>query len=128
MNKRRGLIPQSSSVAGDKLGRRRYTVVEDAEADGGPRNTRARTSGMQDVQSNVIAGAGGGNINMLQQLPHFFMICGAATQRKTGIATLLAGEDVMRLNMANAFFVRYRGREALQRGLKRYDTSTFSLS
>ena len=76
---------------------------------------------MQDVQSNVIAGAGGGNINMLQQLPHFFMICGAATQRKTGIATLLAGEDVMRLNMANAFFVRYRGREALQRGLKRYE-------
>ena len=57
---------------------------------------------MQDVQSNVIAGAGGGNINMLQQLPHFFMICGAATQRKTGIATLLAGEDVMRLDMANA--------------------------
>ena len=57
---------------------------------------------MQDVQSNVIAGAGGGNVNMLQQLPHFFMICGAATQRKTGIATLLAGEDVMRLDMANA--------------------------
>ena len=27
----------------------------------------------------------------------------------------------MRLNMANAFFVRYRGREALQRGLKRYE-------
>ena len=76
---------------------------------------------MQDVHSNVIAGAGGGNVNMLQQLPHFFMICGAATQRKTGIATLLAGEDVMRLNMANAFFVRYRGREALQRGLKRYE-------
>ena len=76
---------------------------------------------MQDVQSNVIAGAGGGNINMLQQLPHFFMICGAATQRKTGIATLLAGEDVMRLNMANAFFVRYRVREALQRRLKRYE-------
>ena len=103
------------------LGRRRYTVVEDAEADGGPRNTRARTGGMQDVQSNVIAGAGGGNVNMLQQLPHFFMLCGAATERKTGIATLLPGEDVMRLNMANAFFVRYRGREALQRGLKRYE-------
>ena len=58
---------------------------------------------------------------MLQQLPHFLMLCGAATERKTGIATLLAGEDVMRLNMANAFFVRYRGREALQRGLKRYE-------
>ena len=27
----------------------------------------------------------------------------------------------MRLNMANAFFVQYRGREALQRGLKRYE-------
>ena len=27
----------------------------------------------------------------------------------------------MRLDMANAFFVRYRGREALQRGLKRYE-------
>ena len=104
------------------LGRRRYTVVEDAEADSGPRNTGARTRGMQDVQSNVIAGAGGGNVNMLQQqLPHFLMLCGAATQRKTGIATLLPGEDVMRLNMANAFFVRYRGREALQRGLKRYE-------
>ena len=76
---------------------------------------------MQDVQSNVIAGAGGGNINMLQQLPHFWMLCGAATERKTGIATLLPGEDVMRLDMANAFFVRYRGREALQRGLKRYE-------
>ena len=61
---------------------------------------------MQDVQSNVIAGAGGGNVNMLQQqLPHFLMLCGAATQRKTGIATLLAllaGEDVMQLDMANA--------------------------
>ena len=76
---------------------------------------------MQDVQSNVIAGAGGGNVNMLQQLPHFWMLCGAATRRKTGIATLLPGEDVMRLNMANAFFVWYRGREALQRGLKRYE-------
>ena len=77
---------------------------------------------MQDVHSNVIAGAGGGNVNMLQQqLPHFLMLCGAATERKTGIATLLPGEDVMRLNMANAFFVRYRGREALQRGLKRYE-------
>ena len=54
------------------------------------------------MQSNETAGAGGGNVNMLQQLPHFFMICGAATQRKTGIATLLAGEDVMRLDMANA--------------------------
>ena len=32
----------------------------------------------------------------------FFMLCRAATQRKTGIATLLAGEDVMRLDMANA--------------------------
>ena len=85
------------------LGRRRYTVVEDAEADSGPRNTGARTRGMQDVQSNVIAGAGGGNVNMLQQqLPHFLMLCGAATQRKTGIATLLPGEDVMRLDMANA--------------------------
>ena len=89
------------------LGRRRYTVVEDAEADGGPRNTRARTGGMQDVHSNVTAGAGGGDVNMLhQQLPHFFMLCGAATERKTGIASLLPGEDVMRLNMANAFFVR----------------------
>ena len=107
-------------MIGYALGRRRYTVVEDAEADGGPRNTRARTGGMQDVHSNVIAGAGGGNVNMLQQ-PHFFMLCGAATERKTGIATLLPGEDVMRLNMANAFFVRYRGREALQRGLKRYE-------
>ena len=38
------------------LGRRRYTVVDDAEADGGPRNTRARTGGMQDVHSNVIRG------------------------------------------------------------------------
>ena len=85
MVKRRGLIPQSSSVAGDKLGRRRYTVVEDAEADGGPRNTRARTGGMQDVQSNVIAGAGGGNVNMLQQLPHFFMLCGAATEQKRAL-------------------------------------------
>ena len=27
----------------------------------------------------------------------------------------------MRLDMANAFFVWYRGREALQRGLKRYE-------
>ena len=86
MFKRRGLIPQSSSVAGDKLGRRRYTVVEDAEADGGPRNTRARTGGMQDVQSNVIAGAGGGNVNMLQQqLPHFLMLCGAATEQKRAL-------------------------------------------
>ena len=34
---------------------------------------------------------------------------------------MLPGEDVMRLNMANAFFVRYRGREVLQRGLKRYE-------
>ena len=77
---------------------------------------------MQDVQSNVIAGAGGGNVNMLQQLPHFFMICGAATEQKRAHPwTLLPGEDVMRLNMANAFFVRYRGREALQRGLKRYE-------
>ena len=79
---------------------------------------------MQDVQSNVIAGAGGGNINMLQQLPHFFMICGAATEQKRALPhpwTLLPGEDVMRLNMANAFFVWYRGREALQRGLKRYE-------
>ena len=101
---------------------------DDAEADGGPQNTRARTGGMQDVHSKVTAGAGVGNVNMLQQLPHFLMLCGAATERKTGIATLLPGEDVMRLNMANAFFVRYRGREALQRGLKRYDTSTFSLS
>ena len=67
------------------LGRRRYTVVEDAEADGGPRNTRARTGGMQDVQSNVIAGAGGGNVNMLQQLPHFFMLCGAATEQKRAL-------------------------------------------
>ena len=102
------------------LGRRRYTVVED-EADVGPQNTRARTGGKQDVHSKVTAGAGVGNINMLQRLPHFLMLCGAATQRKTGIATLLAGEDVMRLDMANAFFVRYRGREALQRGLKRYE-------
>ena len=92
--------------------------------DGSPRNTRARTGGMQDVQSNVIAGAGGGNVNMLQQLPHFFMICGAATEQKRALPhpwTLLPGEDVMRLNMANAFFVWYRGREALQRGLKRYE-------
>ena len=58
------------------LGGRRYTVVVD-EADGGPQNTRARTGGMQDVHSNVIAGAGGGNVNMLQQLPHFLMLCGA---------------------------------------------------
>ena len=57
---------------------------------------------MQDVQSNVTAGAGGGNVNMLQQLPHFLMLCGAATERKMGIATLLPGEDVMRLDMANA--------------------------
>ena len=49
------------------------------------------------------------------------MLCGAATERNTGISTLLPGEDVMRLDMANAFFVRYRGREALQRGLKRYE-------
>ena len=76
---------------------------------------------MQDVHSKVTAGAGVGNVNMLQQLPHFLMLCGAATERKTGIATLLPGEDVMRLDMANAFFVRYRGREALQRGLKRYE-------
>ena len=27
----------------------------------------------------------------------------------------------MRMNMANAFFVRYRGHEALQRGLKRHE-------
>ena len=68
------------------LGRRRYTVVEDAEADGGPRNTRARTGGMQDVHSNVIAGAGGGNVNMLQQqLPHFLMLCGAATEQKRAL-------------------------------------------
>ena len=76
---------------------------------------------MQDVHSKVTAGAGVANVNMLQQLPHFLMLCGAATERKTGIATLLPGEDVMRLDMANAFFVRYRGREALQRGLKRYE-------
>ena len=67
------------------LGRRRYTVVKDAEADGGPRNTRARTGGMQDVQSNVIAGAGIGNVNMLQQLPHFLMLCGAATEQKRAL-------------------------------------------
>ena len=68
------------------LGRRRYTVVEDAEADSGPRNTGARTRGMQDVQSNVIAGAGGGNVNMLQQqLPHFLMLCGAATEQKRAL-------------------------------------------
>ena len=67
------------------LGRRRYTVVDDAEVGGGPRNTRARTSGMQDVQSNVIAGAGVGNVNMLQQLPHFLMLCGAATERKRAL-------------------------------------------
>ena len=47
--------------------------------------THARTGGMQDVQSNVIAGAGGGNVNMLQQLPHFFMICGAATEQKRAL-------------------------------------------
>ena len=70
----------------DALGRRRYTVVEDAEADGGPRNTRARTGGMQDVHSNVIAGAGGGNVNMLQQqLPHFLTLCGAATEQKRAL-------------------------------------------
>ena len=58
---------------------------------------------MQDVHSKVTAGAGVGNVNMLQQqLPQFLMLCGAATQRKTGIATLLPGEDVMRLDMANA--------------------------
>ena len=61
-------------------------AVEDAEADGGPRNTRARTGGMQDVHSNVIAGAGGGNVNMLQQqLPHFLMLCGAATEQKRAL-------------------------------------------
>ena len=54
-----------------------------------PSYTHARTGGMQDVQSNVVAGAGGGNVNMLQQLPHFFMLCGAATERKTGIATYI---------------------------------------
>ena len=63
---------------------------------------------MQDVHSKVTAGAGVGNVNMLQQLPHFLMLCGAATERKTGIATLLAGEDVMRLDMANAHSL-YRG-------------------
>ena len=67
------------------LGRRRYTVVDDAEADGGPQNTRARTGGMQDVHSKVTAGAGGGNVNMLQQLPHFFMLCGAATEQKRAL-------------------------------------------
>ena len=66
------------------LGRRRYTVVDD-EADGGPQNTRARTGGMQDVHSKVTAGAGVGNVNMLQQLPHFFMLCGAATERKRAL-------------------------------------------
>ena len=40
---------------------------------------------------------------------------------------MLAGEDVMRLDMANAFFVRYRGREALQRGLKRYEYYLFAI-
>ena len=55
------------------------------------------------MHSKVTAGAGVANVNMLQQLPHFLMLCGAATERKTGIATLLPGEDVMRLNMANAF-------------------------
>ena len=67
------------------LGRRRYTVVDDAEADGGPRNTRARTGGMQDVHSKVTAGAGVGDINMLQQLPHFLMLCGAATEEKRAL-------------------------------------------
>ena len=57
------------------LGRRRYTVVED-EAGVGPQNTRARTGGMQDVHSKVTAGAGVGNINMLQRLPHFLCSAG----------------------------------------------------
>ena len=82
---------------------------------------------MQDVHSKVTAGAGVANVNMLQQLPHFFMLCGAATERKTGTATLLPGEDLMRLDMANAFFVRYRGREALQRGLKRWYEYLFAI-
>ena len=57
-------------------------------------------AGTQGIHGAV---AGGGNVNMLQQqLPHFFMLCGAAIERKTGIATLLAGEDVMWLDMANA--------------------------
>ena len=59
---------------------------DDAEADGGPQNTRARTGGMQDVHSKVTAGAGvGNNVNMLQQLPHFLMLCGAATERKRAL-------------------------------------------
>ena len=51
------------------LGRRRYTVVDDAEADGGPQNTRARTGDMQDVHSKVTAGVGNVNICLLYTSP-----------------------------------------------------------